>query len=178
MILDKLPSYYKASDFIKFLNLAIENEKNLLNGKWEASKREYFIKTTADSIYDWEREFSVPSYLDQDIYTRRGNVLGRLRGFGTTNKKFIKKVIEGFYEGEIVDIVENYETSTVTMYFKTKKGLPENYLELQRSLEELLPCHLDYAYQFIFALENYEHKELEPYTHKVLEGAIHSGGVK
>lgn len=178
MIIEKLPDYYKNSDFIKFLSNAIENEKNILMEKWETSKREYFIKTTVDSIYDWEREFSVPSYLDQDIQTRRGNVLGRLRGFGTANKSFIKKVIEGFYEGEIVDIVEDYETSIVTMYFKTKKSLPENYLELQRSLEEILPCHLDYAYQFIFALENYEHQELEPYTHKVLEGAIHSGGVK
>lgn len=178
MIIDKLPSYYRNSDFIKYLNTAIENEKRLLSEKWEISKREYFIKTTTDNIYDWEREFSVPSYLDQDIFTRRGNVLGRLRGFGTTNKKFIKKVIEGFYEGEIVDIVEDFELSTVTMYFKTKKGLPENYLELQRSIEELLPCHLDYAYKFIFALDNYEHMELEPYTHKVLEGAINSGGVK
>jgi Uncharacterized protein conserved in bacteria (DUF2313). len=174
MIIDKLPQYYRKSEFIKCLSNALENEKTIFLNYVEATKKEYYIKTTSENIYDWEREFKVPSYLNQDIQTRRGNVLGRFRGFGTSNKNFIRSVVEGFYEGEVVDIVEGND-GIITLYFKTKKGLPENHLELQRTVEELLPAHLEYAYKFIFALDNYEHEELEPYEHKVLEGAIHSG---
>lgn len=174
MIVERLPGYYKKSEFIKNLNDAIENEKKIFKEYVENTKREYYIKTTVSNIYYWEREFKVPSYLNQNIQTRRGNVLGRFRGIGTTNKKFIRSVVEGFYEGELIDIVEA-DNGVITLYFKTKKELPENHLELQRTIEELLPAHLEYAYKFIFALDNYEHMELEPFEHKVLEGAIHSG---
>lgn len=177
MIIDQLPQHYKSSQIIKCLSLAIENEKQLFNKYFEDTKREYFINTALTSIYDWEREFKVPSYIHQDINTRRGNVLGRLRGYGTSNKDFIKKVVEGFYKGEEVEIIEDHSQSELTIYFKTIKDFPANYLELQRSLEELLPCHLEYSYEFGFALSNYTHAELEHYQHRVLEGAIHGGNV-
>jgi len=178
MIIEKMPNYYKKSPFMAILNLAINDEKDRFEKYLNDNRKEFFIKTTSNYIYDWEREFSVPSYLEQDLFTRRGNVLGRFRGYGTSNKSFIRKVVEGFFEGEVIDIVEDFDKSLITMYFKTKKGLPENYQELQRTIEELMPCHLEYAYKFIFALDSYSHKELEPYEYRVLEGAIHSGGMK
>ena len=175
MIKEYLPYYYKKSDFIFYLSKALEKEKELLNDFWQEIKREYFVKTTVNNIYDWEREFKVPSYLDQNLQTRRGNVLGKLRGYGTANKNFIRKVVEGFYENEEIELIEDFENSSFTIAFKTLRELPENYLEMERSMGELIPCHLKFEYNFIFALDNYQHKELEPYKHRVLEGAIHGG---
>lgn len=175
MIKNYLPDYYNNSEFIFYLSEGLKSEKEILEKFWNDTKREYFIKTTVNNIYDWEREFLVPSYLDQNLQTRRGNVLGRLRGYGTANKNFIKKVIEGFYENEEIELVEDFEKSSFTIFFKTLKGLPENYMELERTLGELIPCHLKFEYNFTFALNNYQHKELEPFKYRVLKGAIHGG---
>lgn len=174
MINDKLPSYYKKSFFIRYLSNALENEKILFLEYVERIKKEYFIKTTQNYIYDWEREFRVPSYLSQDLQTRRGNVLARFRGNGTTTKDYLKNIIEGFYEGESINITEDFEDSIIVLDFETMKELPENYSELQRSINELLPSHFGYGYKFSFALDKYTYEQLEAYEHKLLEGAVHS----
>ena len=54
MIIEKLPQYYKKSEFIKSLSNALENEKTIFLNYVEATKKEYYIKTTSENIYDWE----------------------------------------------------------------------------------------------------------------------------
>lgn len=173
MIKDNLPGYYKKSEFITCLNAALENEKTIFKAYLDSIKQEFFIKTAQEYIYNWEREFNVPSYLSQSLTTRRGNVLARLRGFGTLTKSLLKKIVEGFYEGEVIRIVEDFDNSIVYMYFTTLTELPENYLEFERSLNELFPAHLGYEYSFVFILSTFTHAELEEYEHRILEGAIH-----
>ncbi len=70
-------------------------------------------------------------------------------------------------------MVEDFANSKFIMSFKTLKNLPENYIEMERTIKELIPCHINFDYKFKFALDNYKHNELEEFEHRVLEGAIH-----
>lgn len=173
MIKDQLPGYYKKSEFINCLNSAIENEKVIFTEYITSIKKEYFIKTTNNYIYNWEREFKVPSYITQSLELRKGNVVAKLRGFGLLTKNLIKIIVEGFYEGEVTDITEDFEKSVVIINFKTLTELPENCLELEKTLNALFPAHFGLEYNFIFVLSNFTYAELEEYECRILEGATY-----
>ena len=67
----------------------------------------------------------------------------------------------GFSEGElnrtlagcgIRAVVEETDTPmTVTVSFPYNRGEPDDFSRLRRNIEQILPCHLDVVYMFVYA---------------------------
>ena len=81
---------------------------------------------------------------------RRAAIMALLR---IDDGSFTLEALNDTIRGCGIDAVvrESGEAMTVDVFFPGVRGLPENLAELQKRIEQILPCHLKvvYAYQFI-----------------------------
>ena len=117
----------------------------------ETAQRESIVASAEDaglSAYEEILPF-VPAYAtDRD---RRRAIEALLR---IDSRSFTLAAINDTIAGcGIRALVEETDTpQTVRVSFPYNRGVPEDLAELQRRIEEILPCHLAVVYEFVFVL--------------------------
>lgn len=143
-----LPRYY---DEIVEMQTILQVEGQVL-GEVEtdilSSLDQVFVGTaTEQGLERWEKDLEIPIVPTKPIEQRRALILSKLRGMGTVSVEMIKNVAQSYSNGE-VSIQEDHPNYTIVVTFIGERGVPENLLDIQHAIREVIPAHL--AVNFVF----------------------------
>ena len=165
-LINKLPSFYD-NYITKPIQDSFTVEANLINDKVEKTLEQFFVDSATYGLDYWEKMLGI-SKNNNDIQTRRENIKARMRSRGTTTVSVIKNICEAYSNGE-VDIIVNHSDYSFVIDFIGTIGIPRAFAELDKTINEIKPCHLAHSYRFNYNthsnLANYTHEQLANYTH-------------
>ena len=165
-LINKLPSFYD-NYITKPIQDSFTVEADLINDKVEKTLEQFFVDSATYGLDYWEKMLGI-SKNNNDIQTRRENIKAKMRSRGTTTLSVIKNICEAYSNGE-VDIIVNHSDYSFVIDFIGSIGIPRAFAELDKTINEIKPCHLAHSYRFNYNthsnLANYTHEQLANYTH-------------
>ena len=142
-LINKLPSFYD-NYITKPIQDSFTVEANLMNDKVEKTLEQFFVDSATYGLDYWEKMLGI-SKNTFDIQTRRENIKAKMRSRGTTTVSFIKNICEAYSNGE-VDIIVNHSDYSFVIDFIGTIGIPRAFAELDKTINEIKPCHLEHSY--------------------------------
>ena len=165
-LINKLPSFYD-NDITKPIQDSLNVESNSINDEVDNILNQFFVDSATFGLDYWERMLGIPKN-NFDIDTRRENIKAKMRSRGTTTVSVIKNICEAYSNG-IVEVIVNHSDYSFVIDFVGTIGVPKAFAELDKTIEEIKPCHLAHSYKF-----NYNtHKDISVYTHEQLANYTH-----
>ena len=165
-LINKLPSFYE-NDIVKSIQDALGVEANSINNIVDDTLNQFFVDSATWGLSSWESMLGIDKNTF-DYQTRRENIKAKMRSRGTTTISVIKNICEAYSYGE-VEIIVNHLDCSFIIDFVGSVGVPKAFSELDKTIEEIKPCHLAHSYKFNYNthsdLSNYTHKDLSNYTH-------------
>ena len=154
----------------------LQIEENILNECIESTLNQFYVDSATYGLDYWEKMLGISKNIFS-IQTRRENIKAKMRSRGTTNIKVIKNICEAYSNG-IVDIIVNHSDYSFVIDFIGSIGIPRAFEELDKTINEIKPCHLAHSYKFNYItnkqLKDYTHSQLSAYTHEQLR----NGGIE
>lgn len=154
----------------------LEIEENILNECIESTLNQFYVDSATYGLDCWEKMLGI-SKNNFDIQTRRENIKAKMRSRGTTSIEVIKNICEAYSNGE-VDVIVNHSDYSFIIKFVGSIGIPKAFEELDKTINEIKPCHLAHSYKFNYItnkqLKDYTHSQLSAYTHE----ALRNGGIE
>lgn len=146
---------------------ALEIEDSILNECIEDTRNQFFVESATWGLDKWESMLGI-SKNNNDIQTRRENIKAKMRSRGTSTLSVIKNICEAYSNG-IVEIIVNHSDYSFVIDFVGSIGTPKAFAELDKTIEEIKPCHLAHSYKFNYNthadLSKFTHEQLANYTH-------------
>ena len=165
-LINKLPSFYD-NCITKPIQDSFSVEANSINDEVENTLNQFYVDSATFGLDYWEKMLGI-SKNNNDIQTRRENIKAKMRSRGTTSIEVIKNICEAYSNGE-VEIIVNHSNYSFEINFIGSIGVPKAFAELDKTIEEIKPCHLAHSYKFNYNthsnLANYTHEQLANYTH-------------
>ena len=178
-LINKLPSFYD-NDIIKPIQDALTVEANAINDSVSSTLDQFFVDSAVIGLDNWEKMLGI-SKNNFDIQTRRENIKAKMRSRGTTSIEVIKNICEAYSYGE-VEITVNHSDYSFEINFIGSIGVPKAFAELDKTIEEIKPCHLAHSYKFNYNthsnISNYTHEQLSNYTHTEIRNSSELRGDK
>ena len=171
-LINKLPSFYD-NDITKPIQNSFTVEADLINDKVENTLNQFFVDSATYGLDYWEKMLGI-SKNNNDIQTRRENIKAKMRTRGTTSIEVIKNICEAYSNGE-VDVIVNHSDYSFVIKFIGSIGIPQAFDELDKTIENIKPCHLAHSYEFTYnahsKLSKFTHVELSRFTHEQLRSS-------
>lgn len=152
-LLKLLPNYYQTSEVTKNVLDAHAYEIGLLDLQIEDIKAQLNIETATWGLVYYERNYGIKPDPNDTIQNRRDVVIAKMRGQGTITKTMIKLTAEAFSGGE-VEIIEHNDESYFVIKFIGTKGIPTNLNTFKETLDEIIPAHLGYEFEYTYTVWN------------------------
>jgi hypothetical protein len=169
-LIDKLPSFYVENDIVKAIQNALSIEANILKDEVENLLNQMNVDTSTYGLDYWENMLNVDSK-SFDIQTRKENIKAKMRTKGASTIATIKNICEAYSNGT-VNIIENPTGYSFKIKFIGSLGIPKAFDELDRTINEIKPCHIAHSYEYTYNTYNdlsiKTHQQLHTYTHKQL----------
>ena len=167
-LIDKLPSFYHNSDFVKAYMSSQSVEHNFLKESIEDLVNNLYVNTATWGLDYFEEELGLKTDKSKTYEERREGIEAEKRGNGTTTIKMLKDTALAFECGEI-DITEMYADYMFKIKFISQKGRPKNLEDFKSAIDEIKPAHLAYILEFMYN----SHQELKIKTHEYLSQFTH-----
>ena len=178
-LINKLPSFYD-NDITKPIQDSFTIEANSINDEAENTLNQFFVESATYGLDKWEAMLGI-SKNNNDIQTRRENIKAKMRSRGTTSIEVVKNICEAYSYGE-VEIVVDHANYSFEINFVGSIGVPKAFAELDKTIEEIKPCHLAHSYKFNYNthsnISNYTHEQLANYTHDEIRNSSELRGGK
>lgn len=178
-LINKLPYFYD-NNVTKPIQDSLEGEVENINYDIEELLKQFFVDSAVYGLDYWERMLGIKKN-NFDIQTRRENIKAKMRSRGTTTVEVIKNICEAYSYGE-VEIVVDHANYSFVIDFVGSIGVPKAFAELDKTIEEIKPCHLAHSYKFNYNthgdLTKYTHGQLANYTHNELRNSKELRGDK
>lgn len=118
------------------------------------SARDDFLMQTRPETATWgltlyEKEYGITPDVTKPNEQRLCRWRAKRQGQGTTTKQMISLMASSFSGGE-VDVVEHIGQYLVEIKFVGTMGVPQNMKDLEQSLREVVPAHLDIGFTYRF----------------------------
>lgn len=111
-------------------------------------EKEILISSTDDLIARHEKIFAIiPT--NNILKDRVEFIKAKVSGIGTINNTFLKANALAYNCGEI-KIIEDFVNYLIKIKFVSIYGIPSNLENFKASMREIMPAHLDVAYQFSY----------------------------
>ena len=171
-LINKLPSFYD-TDITKPIQDSLNVEANSINDEVDNVLNQFYVDSATFGLDYWERMLGIPKN-NFDIDTRRENIKAKMRSRGTTTVSVIKNICEAYSNG-IVEVIVNHSDYSFIIDFVGSIGIPKAFAELDKTIEEIKPCHLAHSYKFNYNthsdISNYTHEQLANYTHNEIRNS-------
>ena len=178
-LITKLPSFYD-NDITRPIQNSFTVEVNSVNDEVENTLNQFFVDSATYGLDKWESMLGI-SKNNFDIDTRRENIKAKMRSRGTTTVSVIKNICEAYSNG-IVEVIVNHSDYSFVVDFVGSIGVPKAFTELDKTINEIKPCHLAHSYRFNYNthsnLANYTHRQLANYTHDEMRNSSELRGGK
>ena len=122
-----------------------------LRPKYTEIRREAFLASAESyGLTNFEAALPfTPAYLTTEDERRAVMALLRIRG-GCFTLPLLQSTVSGC--GLTATIEEGTEAMTAVIRFPQNRGVPDGFEKLQKRIEEIVPCHLQTTFVFIYAL--------------------------
>ena len=171
-LINKLPYFYN-NKVTRSIQDGLSIESNSVSEKISNTLTQFFVDEATWGLDSWEKMLGI-SKNNNDIQTRRENIKAKMRSRGTTSIEVIKNICEAYSYGE-VEIIVNHADYSFEINFIGSIGVPKAFAELDKTIEEIKPCHLAHSYKFRYNnheyLSQYTHEHLGQYTHDALRNS-------
>ena len=171
-LINKLPYFYN-NKVTRSIQDGLSIESNSVSEKISNTLTQFFVDEATWGLDSWEKMLGI-SKNNNDIKTRRENIKAKMRSRGTTSIEVIKNICEAYSYGE-VDIVVDHTNYSFEIYFVGSVGIPKAFAELDKTIEEIKPCHLAHSYKFRYNnheyLSQFTHEHLSQFTHDELRNS-------
>ena len=171
-LINKLPYFYK-NKITKSIQDGLSVEYNSVSEEISNTLTQLFVDEATWGLDSWEKMLGI-SKNNNDIQTRRENIKAKMRSRGTTSIDVIKNICEAYSYGE-VEIVVDHANYSFEINFVGSIGVPKAFAELDKTIEEIKPCHLAHSYKFRYNnheyLSQYTHEHLSQFTHDDLRNS-------
>ena len=171
-LINKLPYFYN-NKVTRSIQDGLSIESNSVSEKISNTLTQFFVDEATWGLDSWEKMLGI-SKNNNDIQTRRENIKAKMRSRGTTSIEVIKNICEAYSYGE-VEIIVNHADYSFEINFIGSIGVPRAFAELDKTKEEIKPCHLAHSYKFRYNnheyLSQYTHEHLGQYTHDDLRNS-------
>ena len=178
-LINKLPSFYD-NDITKSIQDSFTVEANSINDEVENTLNQFYVDSATYGLDSWEKMLGI-SKNNNDIQTRRENIKAKMRSRGTSTISVVKNICESYSYGE-VEIIVNHSDYSFVIDFVGSIGVPKAFTELDKTIEEIKPCHLAHSYKFNYNthsnISNYTHEQLANYTHDEIRNSSELRGGK
>ena len=178
-LINKLPSFYE-NDITKPIQDSFTVEANSINDEVENTLNQFYVDSATFGLDKWEKMLGI-SKNTFDYQTRRENIKAKMRSRGTTTLSVIKNICEAYSYGE-VEIITNHSDYSFVIDFVGSIGIPKAFAELDKTVEEIKPCHLAHSYKFNYNthsdISKYTHEQLANYTHTEIRNSSELRGGK
>ena len=178
-LINKLPYFYD-NDITKPIQNSLDIEANSINKNLEDLLNQFFVNSATYGLDNWESMLGI-SKNNFDYVTRRENIKAKMRSRGTTSIEVIKNICEAYSNGE-VDVIVNHSDYSFVIKFVGSIGIPQAFDELDKTIENIKPCHLAHSYKFNYNthsnISNYTHEQLANYTHDEIRNSSELRGDK
>lgn len=139
---------YLPEDYKKSLpTIEIQNALDKMCGRIETEiedlRQQFFLSTATWGLNLWEWVYGIDTDISKDLELRRSVVAAKIRGKGTTTVKMIRNTAEAYVNGEVA-VVEYNSEHRFDVVMMSVIGIPPSMEDLQRTIEEIKPAHLDY----------------------------------
>ena len=143
-LIDYLPEAYKKSPPTIEIQNALEKMCGRIEGDIQDLRAQFFLSTATWGLSLWEWLYGIETDYSKDMEWRRSRVGAKIRGKGTTTVEMLKTTAEAYAQGkaEVVEYNSEYRFEIVMV---DTIGIPPNMDDLQRTIEEIKPAHLDYS---------------------------------
>lgn len=144
-----LPNYYED---IRESRAIIDAESSAilqLNADMSDVLSQFFIDTATWGLANWERFVGVETDVSKPLSQRREFLKSKIRGVGTVTVGLIKSVAESYANGS-VEVVEDNANFKITVRFTGKYGVPDNLVDIQQALRDIIPAHLEVGFKFTY----------------------------
>ena len=165
-LINKLPSFYD-NNITKPIQNSFDIEVNSINDEVDNVLNQFYVDSATLGLDYWERMLGI-SKNNFDIDTRRENIKAKMRSRGTTTVSAIKNICEAYSNG-IVEVIVNHSDYSFIIDFVGTIGIPKAFAELDKTIEEIKPCHLAHSYKFRYN----NHEYLSQFTHEYLSQFTH-----
>ncbi|NOU98492.1 DUF2313 domain-containing protein [Paenibacillus sp. LMG 31457] len=146
---DYLPKYYSESAIVDNLLTREATEFSALSADIYDVLAQFFIDTATWGMANWERICGIPVDEAKPIEQRRSVIRSKMRGVGTVTAALIKNVAESFNNGS-VSVTEDNANYTIKIAFTSSLGVPDNIVDIQTALREIIPAHLAVSFLFTY----------------------------
>ena len=171
-LINKLPSFYE-NNIVKVIQNSLGVEADSINNNVEDTLNQFFVSSATYGLDNWEKMLGI-SKNTFDIQTRRENIKAKMRSRGATSIEVIKNICEAYSNGE-VDVIVNHSDYSFVIKFVGSMGVPQAFDELDKTIENIKPCHLAHSYEFTYnahsKLSKFTHEELSRFTHEQLRNS-------
>ena len=178
-LINKLPYFYK-NKITRSIQDGLSIEYNSVSEEISNTLTQLFVDEATWGLDSWEKMLGI-SKNNNDIQTRRENIKAKMRSRGTTSIEVIKNICEAYSYGE-VEITVNHSDYSFEINFVGSIGVPKAFAELDKTIEEIKPCHLAHSYKFRYNthsnISNYTHEQLAVYTHDEIRNSSELRGGK
>ena len=178
-LINKLPSFYD-NDITKPIQDSLSVEAISINDEVDNVLNQFFVDSATYGLDYWEKMLGI-SKNNFDTDTRRENIKAKMRSRGTTTVSVIKNICEAYSNG-IVEVIVNHSDYSFIIDFVGTIGIPKAFAELDKTIEEIKPCHLAHSYKFNYNTHNdlskYTHEQLANYTHDEIRNSSELRGGK
>ena len=178
-LINKLPSFYD-NGITKPIQDSLNVESNSINDEVDNTLNQFFVDSATYGLDCWEKMLGM-SRNNFDIDTRRENIKAKMRSRGTTTVSVIKNICEAYSNGT-VEIIVNHSDYSFVIDFIDTIGIPKAFDELDKTINEIKPCHLAHSYKFNYNthsdISNYTHEQLANYTHDEIRNSSELRGGK
>ena len=140
-LINKLPSFYD-NDITKPIQNSFTVEANSINDEVENTLNQFYVDSATYGLDKWEKMLGI-SKNNFDYQARRENIKAKMRSRGTITKRLLEIVASSFSDGR-VDLVENYDDYSVTIFFNTNIGKQLDVKNLNNAIDEIIPAHLNF----------------------------------
>ena len=159
--------YFYNNKVTRSIQDGLSIESNSVSEKISNTLTQFFVDEATWGLDSWEKMLGIAKN-NFDYQTRRENIKAKMRSTGTTSINAIKNICEA-YSNAKVEIIINHSNYSFVIDFVGSVGIPKAFIELDKTIEEIKPCHLAHSYKFNYNthsdISKYTYEELSNYTH-------------
>ena len=144
-----LPDYYDKNETMQRLQEILSAETETLDTKQDTAMTEFFISTASTLLSRYEKIYGISVDTSKTANVRRDKIKAKLIGAGTTTKQVVQEIAEN-YTGGSVEIIEDNANSKFTIKFTGTLGVPDNLYDINVTVEEVKPAHLEVSYEYTY----------------------------
>lgn len=147
----RYPAFLAGSAEFRDIQEALEPELLELWAARDSALAQLCVETASWGLRYWERTLGLPAEAGKDLEARRSRVRSRLMGADVSTVSLVESIAE-IWSGQRAEVTEHANEFCFEIRFMELSGVLPNIRDINASIRELIPAHLQWEYDLCFSV--------------------------